>query len=60
MIPLAFQRNRITVPGMDNRNIDTATIVVHELFHVAGLQAPLIQSLNKEIHEHCGFTGMSY
>ncbi len=43
-----------------NRNIDTATIIVHELFHVAGLDDPQVQNLNREIHEHCGFTGMNY
>ena len=60
MVPLAFQRNTIMIPGMDNRDIDTATIVVHEIFHVAGFTDPQIQDLNSEIHEHCGFTGMSY
>lgn len=45
---------------MDNRDIDTATIAIHELFHVAGFKDPMIQSFNKEIHERCGFLGMSY
>ncbi|MGZ5435653.1 MAG: hypothetical protein ACXWID_18700 [Pyrinomonadaceae bacterium] len=42
------------------RNFDTATIIVHELFHVAGLDDPQVQNLNRQIHENCGFTGMSY
>jgi YD repeat-containing protein len=59
----AFQRTFSSVlpeswPG--NRNMDTATIAVHELLHVAGLNDPQVQNLNRQIHENCGFTGMNY
>lgn len=59
----AFQRSFSNIlpeswPG--NRNIDTATIAVHELLHVAGLNDPQVQNLNRQIHENCGFTGMDY
>jgi hypothetical protein len=44
------------VSAPENRSIDTATIAVHELLHVAGLKDPQVQNLNRQIHEHCGFT----
>ena len=62
-VKTAFLRatfNSLPALGLHNRNIDTATIVVHELLHVAGLNDPQVQNLNRQIHEHCGFTGMDY
>ena len=58
----AFERNggNYLREVWGTRNIDTATIVVHELLHVAGLNDPLVQNLNRQIHENCGFNGMSY
>jgi hypothetical protein len=58
-----FQREYSSIlpasaPG--NRNIDTATIAVHELLHVAGLKDPQVQKLNRQIHDNCGFKGMDY
>jgi hypothetical protein len=61
MVPLAFKRNRVTVPGMNNWDYDTATFLVHELFHVAGfLDEKQVTDMNKAIHDHCGFKGMAY
>lgn len=62
-VELAFRRvttGLLPSFGKHNRNIDTATIAVHELLHVAGLKDPQVQNLNGQIHEHCGFTGMNY
>ena len=58
-----FQReysSLLPASALGNRSIDTATITVHELLHVAGLKDPQVQNLNRQIHEHCGFTGMDY
>jgi hypothetical protein len=60
MVDLAFKRNSITIPGTDNRDIDTATVIVHELFHVAGYKELVVGRMNQMIHNNCGFKGMSY
>lgn len=36
---------------------DTAGIIVHELFHIAGCDDPLIDSLNADIHKYCRTIG---
>jgi hypothetical protein len=48
----------IPVPGY-NRYADTASYIVHELFHVAGIKPSIVdsQKLTKEIRENCRLTG---
>ena len=63
LVKRAFQRKVTDVLpsfGASNLNRDTATLIVHELFHVAGLDDPQVDSLNQRIHENCGFKGMDY
>lgn len=57
---LAFQREWSSVLPQrpSNWNFDTATAVVHELLHVAGLRDPQVSNLNSEIKANCGFQGM--
>jgi hypothetical protein len=62
-VELAFRRETTSLLptfGTHNRNFDSATILVHQLLRVAGLKDPQVQSFNRQIHEHCGFTGMDY
>jgi len=54
----AFTRN----DGYLNRDVaDTPSIIVHELFHVAGIDKTIVdsQQLTNEIQEHCLKSGYS-
>jgi hypothetical protein len=42
---------------MIQKKADTAGILVHELFHLAGFNDPFVKSLNKEIRAHCRTIG---